>query len=36
MMAGDTAQIDTSSLEAGDYAYYCTVHPFMKGTITVQ
>jgi plastocyanin len=36
MMAGDTAQIDTASLEAGDYAYYCTVHPFMTGTITVQ
>jgi plastocyanin len=36
IMAGDTAQIDTASLEAGDYAYYCTVHPFMKGTITVQ
>jgi plastocyanin len=36
IMAGDTAQIDTASLEAGDYAYYCTVHPFMTGTITVQ
>lgn len=22
--------------EAGEYAYYCTVHPFMKGTVTVQ
>jgi plastocyanin len=36
MMAADTAQIDTASLEAGDYAYYCTVHPFMTGTLTVQ
>jgi plastocyanin len=36
MMAGDTAQIDTAGLEAGDYAYYCTVHPFMTGTLTVQ
>ncbi len=36
IMAGDTAQIDTASLEPSDYAYFCTVHPFMKGTITVQ
>jgi len=36
IMAGDTAQIDTNSLEPGDYNFHCTVHPFMKGTITVQ
>ncbi|MDN5845155.1 MAG: cupredoxin domain-containing protein [Candidatus Nitrosocosmicus sp.] len=36
IMAGETGQIDTASLEAGDYSYYCTVHPFMTGTITVQ
>jgi plastocyanin len=36
IMAGETGQIDTASLEPGDYAYFCTVHPFMKGTITVQ
>jgi len=36
IMAGDTAQIDTNSLEPADYNYHCTVHPFMKGTITVQ
>lgn len=35
IMAGDKAQINTDSLEPGDYNYYCTVHPFMKGTITV-
>jgi plastocyanin len=36
IMAGETGQIDTASLEPADYAYFCTVHPFMKGTITVQ
>ena len=36
IMAGETAQIETASLEADNYAFYCTVHPFMKGTITVQ
>lgn len=36
IMPAETAQIDTASLEADNYAFYCTVHPFMKGTITVQ
>lgn len=36
IMAGESAEIDTATLEAGDYDFHCTVHPFMKGTITVQ
>ena len=36
IMAGESGEIDTASLEAGEYQYYCTVHPFMKGLITVQ
>ncbi len=35
IMAGDSGTIDTSTLEAGEYPYFCTVHPFMKGTLTV-
>jgi plastocyanin len=36
MDAGATAQVDTASLAAGDYPYYCAVHPYMLGTMTVQ
>jgi len=35
IMAGKSAKIDTSTLDAGDYPFHCTVHPFMKGTLTV-
>jgi cytochrome c oxidase subunit 2 len=34
--AGATAQIDTASLVAGEYPYYCAVHPYMLGTMNVQ
>ena len=34
--AGATAQIDTANLAAADYPYYCAVHPYMLGTMTVQ
>lgn len=34
--AGATAQIDTASLEAGDHPYYCSVHPYMLGSMTVK
>jgi cytochrome c oxidase subunit 2 len=34
--AGATGQIDTTSLAPGDHPYYCSVHPYMLGTMTVQ
>jgi cytochrome c oxidase subunit 2 len=34
--AGATAQVDTANLAAGDYPFYCSVHPYMLGTMTVQ
>jgi plastocyanin len=36
MDAGATAQVDTVSLAAGDYPYYCAVHPYMLGTLKVS
>jgi cytochrome c oxidase subunit 2 len=35
IMQGKTAQIKTASLAPGDYPFHCTVHPYMKGTLTV-
>jgi len=34
--AGATAQIDTTSLVAGEYPYYCAVHPYMLGNLKVS
>ena len=34
--AGATAQIDTANLAAGDHPFYCSVHPYMLGTMTVK
>ena len=31
-----TAQVDTANLAAGDYPYYCSVHPYMVGTMKVS
>src|SRR5918995_1148926 len=34
--AGDSAEIVTADLNPGEYAYFCSVHPYMTGTLTVQ
>ena len=33
---GASAQIETANLAAGDYPYYCSVHPYMLGTLKVE
>jgi plastocyanin len=32
---GKTFRLDTSKLNATEYSYFCTVHPFMTGEITI-
>ncbi|HYG00721.1 MAG TPA: cupredoxin domain-containing protein [Candidatus Saccharimonadales bacterium] len=36
IMPAGTADINTSTIDAGEHPYHCTVHPFMTGTLTVQ
>ena len=33
---GDSAEIDTSTVDAGAHPFYCMVHPYMTGTLTVE
>ncbi len=35
IMPGKSAKINTANLAPGNYPYHCTVHPYMKGTLTV-
>lgn len=35
MDAGARIEINTANLSAGDYPYYCIVHPYMKGKLVV-
>jgi plastocyanin len=35
MFEGQYAHVETEDLDAGDYDYYCFVHPFMQGVLTV-
>jgi cytochrome c oxidase subunit 2 len=34
--AGDSAEIVTADMDPGEYPYFCSVHPYMTGTLTVQ
>ncbi len=33
---GGTWTLDTSTLTPGQYLYYCTIHPWMVGTLSVE
>jgi plastocyanin len=33
---GESAVIDTAGIEPGTYNYYCTVHPYMTGSLTIE
>ena len=35
LFPGSFAHIETGNLDAGDYPFYCFVHPWMKGKLTV-
>ena len=32
----DSAEIDTSNIDVGTYPFYCMVHPYMTGILTVE
>ena len=34
--AGDSADVVTADLKPGEYPYFCSVHPYMTGSLTVQ
>ena len=33
---GNSWMLDTSTVDAGNYAYYCRIHPWMVGQLTVM
>ena len=33
---GDSAEIDTSVVDAGAHPFYCMVHPYMTGSLTIE
>ena len=35
IMGGESAELETSNVDAGTYPYYCMVHPYMTGSLTI-
>ena len=36
IMGGEAGILQTEEIDAGDYTYYCTVHPYMTGTLKIE
>jgi plastocyanin len=36
IMGGESAELDTSNIDAGTHPFYCTVHPYMTGSLIVE
>ena len=36
IMGGESGILQTEEINAGEYTYYCTVHPYMTGTLKVE
>lgn len=36
IMPGASFTLDTTTLDPGQYDFYCTIHPWMVGTLTVE
>jgi plastocyanin len=35
IMGGESGIVQTEEVDAGEYTYYCTVHPYMTGTLKI-
>src|SRR5918997_291126 len=36
IMGGESTVLETTNIDAGTYPYYCMVHPFMTGSLTIK
>lgn len=36
IMGRESAELETSNIEVGTYPYYCSIHPYMTGTLTIE
>ena len=35
IMGGESAELETSNIDAGTHPFYCMVHPYMSGSLTI-